>query len=219
MLYSKMLKPMLAPEGAGSGDPAPAAAPTAPPTTAAGKVFTEEYVQTLREEAKNHRLAKKSAESLLRKVIGLKDDDEIDETKITAYQTNQQKAISDAMAAANNRIIEAEIKSMADHYDIKLLGRLIDRSKITVDDKGDVKGITEQLDALALEFPAIKKAGAPAATPAAAPAAGGFNPSNTPPATAIQQTEEALKAAQAQGNTKLVVALRNKLFELQKAKG
>lgn len=219
MLYSKMLKPMLAPEGAGSGDPAPAAAPATPPTTAAGKVFTEEYVQTLREEAKNHRLAKKSAESLLRKVIGLKDDDEIDETKITAYQTNQQKAISDAMAAANNRIIEAEIKGMADHYDIKLLGRLIDRSKITVDDKGDVKGITEQLDALALEFPAIKKAGAPAATPATAPAAGGFNPSNTPPATAIQQTEEALKAAQAQGNTKLVVALRNKLFELQKAKG
>jgi hypothetical protein len=210
---------MLAPEGAGGGEPTPAApAPTTTP--AAGKVFTEEYVQTLREEAKNHRLAKKAAETLLRKVIGLKDDDEIDEVKITAFQSNQQKAISDAMAAANNRIIEAEIKGMADHYDIKLLGRLIDRSKITVDDKGDVKGITEQLDALALEFPAIKKAGAPpAATPPPAPAAGGFNPSNTPPATAIQQVEEAIKAAQAQGNTKLVVALRNKLFDLQKSKG
>jgi len=210
--------PMLAPDGNGGGDPAPATAPTAPSTPATapatGKVWTDDYVQQLRDEAKNHRLGKKTAETLLRKVLGLKDEEDIDETKITAYQTKQQQAIADAASKANARVIAAEIKLMAD-YDPKLLARLVDHSKISVDDAGNVTGLKEQLPALEAEFPAIKVAGKPAAAAPAA-GAGGFNPPATSNGTEIQQTEEALKAAQLAGNTALVIALRNKLFTLQK---
>lgn len=191
-------------EPAGSVTPTTPAAPAPTPT---GKVFTEDYVLQLREEAKTNRLAKKAAESTVRKLIGLKDDEDIDETKISAYQTRQTQAVTEAVAKANARIISAEIKLQADKYDPKLLDRLIDRSKITVDDNGEVKGLQEQLPALEIEFPAIKKG---VQTP------GGFNPATPSTLTELQQLETALGTARAAGNNPLVIALQNKIFELQK---
>jgi hypothetical protein len=135
--------------------------PVEKPVEKIGKVFNEEYVQSLREEAKANRLAKKAVEAKLKTLIGLKDDEDIDDAKITAYQTNQQKTVTEAVSKANARLISAEIKSL-EGYDAKLLDRLVDRSKITIDEAGEIKGLSEQLPALEAEFPAIKKAFVPA---------------------------------------------------------
>lgn len=146
-------------------EPTPAA-PVTPPAPA-GKTFSEEYVQALREEAKGHRLEKKAAQDKLRFIMGLTPDDEISDAKIAEFQQKQAGAITAALEKANARLIAAEIRSL-DGYDTKLAERLIDKSKITVADDGTVTGIKEQMAELEKDFPAIKKGGAP--TP------GGANP-------------------------------------------
>ena len=139
-----------------------------------GKVWTDEYVTGLREEAKTNRLAKKAAELKLKTLIGLKDDEDVDDTKITAYQAKQQDAITAAMQKANARLISAEIKSL-EGYDSKLVERLLDKSKLKIDDDGNVTGLKEAITALEVEFPLIKKS-APAGAAANPPLAGAKTP-------------------------------------------
>lgn len=121
-----------------------------------GKVFSEEYVQSLREEAKSHRLIKKQREAQLRTVLGLKDDEEVTEAAIAAYKQTTEAQIQSAQAKANDRLILAAIRSMTE-YDTKLLERLVDKSKLTITDNGDVEGLNEAIEALLTEFPQIKK--------------------------------------------------------------
>jgi hypothetical protein len=137
-------------------------------TKTQGSVWSDDYVKGLREEAKMHRLAKKSVEGKLKALIGLKDDEDVDDAKIAAYKDTQSKAANEAISKANARLIAAEIKGL-DGYDTKLVAKLIDHSKITIADDGTVKGITEQLPELEKEFPAIKAiaSGSPANPPGA----------------------------------------------------
>lgn len=132
-------------------------------TETKAKVWTDDYVTSLREEAKKHRLEKKATESKLKSLIGLKDDDELTDDKITEYQAKREKSISDKIAQANERLLKAEIKSLND-YDSKLLDRLLDRSKVTIADDGTVTGLKEAIAELEKEFPQVKKNSPPPAT-------------------------------------------------------
>ena len=157
---------------ADAGGANPNAAPAA-----SGKVWTDEYVAALREEAKTNRLARKAADARLRDVIGLKPDDEINDEKVNGYKSQRDKALTDAMATANTRLIAAAIRAL-DGYNTKLVEKLVDRSKITVADDGSIKGLKEAVDALLVDFPEIKKAAAAAqATPGANPPGAGVAPS------------------------------------------
>jgi len=134
--------------------------PAAP--TPQGKTFSEDYVHTIREEAKENRIARKAAETKakesdakLKALIGLNDDDSLDDAKIAEYQVKQAIDLTAAVQKANARLIKAEIKSL-DGYDSKLVERLLDKSKIEIDDDGTVTGLTEAVEALAVEFPLIK---------------------------------------------------------------
>lgn len=137
------------------GDPAPAE-PANQPSTPAGKTFSEEYVSALRGESANYRTKAKTYESVLRKALGLKDGEELGnlDGRLTAYQQAQQKQINDTLTLANQRLISAELKSM-EGYDHKLLSRVIDLSKVTVDDNGEVTGLKEAVEIAAKEFPAV----------------------------------------------------------------
>jgi hypothetical protein len=137
------------------GDPVVPAAPAAP------KTFSEEYVHELREENKLHRQAKKSAEDRLRKLVGLKDDEEIDDAKLTTWQNSQQKNVTERLSLADRKLVSAEIKSL-EGYDSKLVDRLLDRKDIKVADDGTVTGVKEAVEKLEKEFPAIKKSFIPA---------------------------------------------------------
>lgn len=132
------------------------------------KVYPHTYVKSLRDENKDLRLKGKAAEAKLKTLLGLKDDEDIDDAKITAYQNNLTKAQNDAIAKANARLITAEIKSQ-DGYDVKLVERLLDKSKLTIGDDGSVTGLKEALTALEAEFPQIK---------IGTPATPGVNPPN-----------------------------------------
>lgn len=142
-----------------------------------GKVFSEDYVKQLREEAKEHRLAKKAMEAKLRGVIGLNDDEDLDDSKISAYQKGQAEAISGALSKANARLITAEIKSL-DGYDSKLVERLLDRSTLKIEEDGTVTGLKEAIEGLLKEFPQIRVA-----------KQGGVNP--PPPGTRTEEDEYA----------------------------
>ena len=171
-----------------------------------GKVFTEDYVKQLREEAKDYRIGKKNVEAKLKELLGLKPEEELDDAKVTAYKADVEARITKVTAIANERLILAEIRSLAE-YDIKLLEKLIDRSKITVAEDGTVTGIKEQVALIEAEFPVIKKmaTGSPAANPANSSGA---------QVTEKQQLETQLTDARKSGNTALVVSLRRKIAEL-----
>ncbi len=157
------------------GDPAVETAPATPPAapTPTGKTFSEDYVQTLREEAKQRRLSEKNLAAKLRAVMGLKEDEEVDDAKITAYQTKHQSELTAAMQKANERLLQAEIKSL-EGVDAKLVSRLLDKSKVKIAEDGTVTGLKEAVDELAKEFPAVLKA-ASTTSPANPPGAGGVS--------------------------------------------
>jgi hypothetical protein len=171
-----------------------------------GKVWTDEYVKTLREEAKESRLAKKALENTLRKLIGLNDGDELNAEKITQYEGSQAQRITEAITKANDRLVMAEIRAQQG-YNTKLAEKLIDKSLIKIDDDGNVTGVVEALTALAVEYPEIVKKGN---TPPSA------NPPNvdTPPTDIDKLT---LQHAEAIKNGRLgeAIALKNQLFTLQ----
>lgn len=182
-------------------------APTPPPAPS-GKVFSEEYVQTLREEAKTNRIAKQEHEKSLRTILGLKDGESVTSDHITTYHTNLTQANADALSKANDRLVSAEIKLM-DGYNHKLLEKLIDRTKVTVDDKGDVVGLKEATEALLTEFPEIKKAAA----------GGGINPPGGGGETEISKLETEYDEAVKKRNTSLAISIKNKIHALRLKKG
>ena len=126
-------------------------------SAASGKTFSEEYVHDLREESKTYRQQVKSLESSLRKALEIGDDEDIGDVnkRIEARKNTQEKALSDALNAANSRLIKAEIKAL-EGYDTKLLEKVMDMSKITVDENGEVKGVKEAAEAAEKEYPAVK---------------------------------------------------------------
>ena len=129
---------------------------TPPATEQSAKTYPEEYVKALREESKERRTSQKAIESKFKKLIGLKDEDDLSDDKIAAYQTAQQTQLTAAQQKANEKLLLAEIKSL-DGYDPKLVARLLDKSKVKITDDGEVTGLKEAVEALALEFPQVKK--------------------------------------------------------------
>jgi hypothetical protein len=59
------------------------------------------------------------------------------------------------MTVANQRLIQAEIKSL-EGYNSKLVQKLLDQSTVSVDADGKISGLTEAMKVLETEFPEIK---------------------------------------------------------------
>lgn len=177
------------------------------------KLFSEDYVKTIREEAKENRLARKAAEEerdnlalKFKDVIGLKPEDPLKDESITLYKENLTKNMNAALEKANERLLQAEIKSL-DGYDVKLVSRLLDRSKVTIEEDGTVKGLKEAITALEEEFPQIRRG----------TQTGGANP---PPnnATEVEVLEQKLKQAHKDGDTLSIVSLTRQIFEARSKK-
>jgi hypothetical protein len=177
------------------------------------KLFSEDYVKTIREEAKENRLARKAAEEerdnlalKFKDVIGLKPEDPLKDESITLYKENLTKNMNTALEKANERLLQAEIKSL-DGYDVKLVSRLLDRSKVMIEEDGTVKGLKEAITALEEEFPQIRKG----------TQNGGANP---PPnnATEVEVLEQKLKQAHKDGDALSIVSLTRQIFEARSNK-
>lgn len=172
------------------------------------KTFSEDYVKALREENKSHRLKAKQYVTLLQKVTGLQDED-FDEAKVTNWKTNYegdwQKKNTEVLTKANERLLQAEIKSL-DGYDAKLVSRLLDRSKVTIKDDGTIEGLKESVEALVAEFPQIK---------IAPKAQGGANPPPTEFKGEVEKLRDEYDKAVQQNNLPLQVALKSKIYALE----
>lgn len=94
----------------------------------------------------------KTYESALRKLLNLKEDDALDDldTKINDYQSKAELALK----RADERLIAAAINNLSG-YDTKLLAKVMDMEKVSVDEKGEVVGLTEAVAEAAKEFPAV----------------------------------------------------------------
>ena len=173
------------------------------------KTFTEDYVKALREENKSHRLRGKQYLTLLQKVTGLQDED-FDEAKVmgwkNSYESEWQKKNTETLTKANERFLQAEIKSL-DGYDAKLISRLLDRSKVKITEDGAIEGLTEAVEALVTEFPQVKKAAVVNQT--------GANPPPTEFKGEVEKLKEEYEKAVQQNNLPLQVALKSKIYALE----
>ena len=91
-------------------------------------------------------------ETALRKIFKLADGEELGDIdgKLTELEAEHEKLIS----ATKDKLITASLNAL-DGYNTKLLARLIDRSKITVDENGNITGLEEAVKAVSDEFPAV----------------------------------------------------------------
>lgn len=189
------------------------------------EVFSREYVQTLRGENKGLRLDLKAVksekvdlENKFKKLIGLKEDEILDDSKVNTYLEsrkveleNAKKELEDFKASIESEKKETKFKSaigsLVDKgWDAKLLERLVDRSALTMDEEGVPTNLLEVAEGLAKEFPALK-VGDGANNGGANPAGIGGNLPNE-----WDEYDTALKA----GNMALAVAIKNRIFEKKK---
>lgn len=93
-------------------------------------------------------------ETALRKIFKLADGEELGDIdgKLTELEAEHEKLIS----ATKDKLITASLNAL-DGYNTKLLARLIDKSKITVDENGNITGLEEAVKAVSDEFPAVIK--------------------------------------------------------------
>jgi hypothetical protein len=116
----------------------PASAPAAP--KGAAEVFSREYVHELREEAKGYRLKVQEAESAKA----------ASDAAVEAARREATETVSKAQAAANERVVRAELKAVATKAGmIDLDGlKLADLSKVKLAESGEVEGADEVMAAL-----------------------------------------------------------------------
>ena len=123
------------------------------------RLFSEDYVKTLRSEAAENRIKAKNLEAKLRSALGIKEDETVEDwdAMITTFQTNLQKAQEQQLQKAKELLFTAELQKYEGQYNIKLVNKLLDKSKVTIDDGGKVTGLQEALKELEKEFPEIVK--------------------------------------------------------------
>lgn len=140
--------PAAAPPATPPPVPAAAPAPTPAPPTPATPPAAEKTAEQKELDAARLKLAKYEEAEAERKKAAL--------TETERLKVEKDEAVNKAAAAvatANGRLIEAELKVKAGEMGLRspdLYLKLIDKSKMTVNDAGEVKGAKEALDALKL---------------------------------------------------------------------
>lgn len=153
-------------------DPEPGAAgggttPTAgTPDPDVGKTFSHDYVKELREENKSWRLKAQNAEA----------DRDTHKTAAEKATETAKEVTTAAQAAADQRVIRAELKTVAlkaGMVDLDGL-KLADLSTVKLDDKGEVEGADALIEALKKAKPYLFGTPGNSSTPV-------VPPSNKPP--------------------------------------
>lgn len=123
--------------GEGGGGVPPAAAPPARET------FSREYVHELREENKGYRIKHQEAVEAGKKI------QEAAEAATKKAQEEADAKVSAATAAANERIVRAELKALAVKEGILDLDdlKLIDVAKVKIKDDGELEGAEDVIKA------------------------------------------------------------------------
>lgn len=123
------------------------------------RLFSEDYVKALRSEAAENRVKAKNLEKKLKNLLGIKEDEVVEDwdTVITNYQLNLQKSQQEQLEKVKELLFQAELKRFENQYNLKLVNKLLDKSKIQINDNGNIIGLQEALKELEKEFPEIVK--------------------------------------------------------------
>ena len=156
-------------------------APPAPAATPEPATFSREYVTELRQEAEGWRKKHKEASDLKAAA----------EAAATAAKTEAETAAKTANEAANQRVIRAELKAVAIKAGMVDLDglKMLDLSGVKLDEKGEVVGAEEMIEAAKKAKPFLfgaAKSGSTEAPP---------KPGETTPKLAKNMTPEERKAA------------------------
>jgi hypothetical protein len=175
----------------------------------------EDALKTVRDENGNRRKKLKTAESMLKDLLGIEAETEVNDwTKLiqehkTSAANFEQSVISKATEKANARLLEAEFKVLENDYDTKLLRKLVDTKKVDFNDES--KDISEQFLVLVkeveTEFPAVKKSKEPVTT--------GTGVHLNPTDTVVDEYNELYKKAK---ETKSSIDIRNLFIRKEKGK-
>lgn len=125
----------------------------------ADPVYKKEFDNRLEEKTKVLTSTTNGYEKALRGILGVKDGEDLGDlnARASAFQQNLTAQQEKTLAAANQRLISAEIRSL-EGYNVKLLEKVIDLGGIKVDESGNVTGVKEAAEAAAKEFPEVLKA-------------------------------------------------------------
>lgn len=178
------------------------------------KEENQNYVHSLREEAKNWRLNTRKYETKLKEVLGLNPNADLENVDdlITNFKTNQSKTIEQALNKSKELMLKAEIKALSNNYNTKLLDRLLDKSKISIDDDGKVVGLDDVLKEIETEFPEIRLNQA-IEEPKLVQSS--IIPNPVSGSSVSQPIMEQYKQALSSGNVAEAIALKNKLYKIE----
>jgi hypothetical protein len=112
------------------GDTGGNSTPPAPPAPTREQ-FSREYVSELREEAKTYRLKASEKDTALATA----------QARIAELEAGSAEALTKAEQAANDRVLRAELKAVADAL------KVLDLSGVKLDENGDLIGADDLFDA------------------------------------------------------------------------
>ena len=146
------------------------------------KVFSADYVTSLREEAKSYRQELRSLKESLKNTLGIEPDGEF-ETKVKEFLQGKDGEVEKAKATAKNLLLISETKllstelSLVDDIDgiLAEASRLEFLKDVKVNDDGTVEGLKEALESFVEKKPYFKRAGEEN-TPPRTPVPGGSPP-------------------------------------------
>ena len=141
----RLLARLQAPEGGGEGGGGGGGGGNPPPSSKTPETFSREYVHELREENKAIRLRAQQAEAKVSEY----------ETKLADADKATKEAVKAAEKAGAEKLVRAEVKAMAVKAGIVDIDglNLADLSKVKFNDKGELEGGQEAIDALKASKP------------------------------------------------------------------
>lgn len=167
MLIEKMNLQLFA-EDPPPADSNPSTEPSeTPPTTspAAGpKLFSEDYVKSLRSEAAENRVKAKQMKEAIEKVFGIEIDGDVTEA-LTAVKAGYETKLADVQKSARALHLNTEATKLQAELgiiDLEAALKLADLSDVKIAEDGKVEGLKEALEAVLEAKPYLKGQPAPA---------------------------------------------------------
>jgi len=172
MLITKMNLQLFAeePSPADSNLPAepnsPAEPPKTPPTTpppAEPKLFSEDYVKSLRSEAAENRVKAKQMKEAIEKVFGIEIDGDITEA-LTAVKVEYETKLADTQKSVRALHLNTEatrLQAELGIVDLEAALKLADLSDVKITEDGKVEGLKEALEAVLEAKPYLRGQVAP----------------------------------------------------------
>jgi len=132
------------------------------------KVYDEEYVKKLRDEAAKYRKKAKGLEDqtqtqqqeLLKQVLGVLGIDPDPNKEFEKQISDAKAAAQEAQRKAHDKLVRAELKMVGSELglvDVDVAYMLLDKENISVGDDGSVEGVKEALEKVLADKPYLAK--------------------------------------------------------------